>query len=96
MRNLTPVEKEADGILEKRICTYCANQGREGCFFCADEGLFRHLAPATLEDWELPPVFAMSELLAIQSVTTLAALSLLSYYAAKAYGRSQPPLERLR
>lgn len=41
---------------EPKIGAYCLNEGREVCVArCAPEQKFRHLEPAPLDPWELPP-----------------------------------------
>ena len=91
-KELKGVVPESATCIDRRICTWCANQGNESCFSCATEGLYREFTPAPLEEWEQPPRFTMKEMLDMPAVTRLAAITLKLEYLAQFQEEHTEPL----
>ena len=85
----TPEGKDA---IRYAVCGYCRNRGQPVCLTrCSREGLYRHLGPVVLEDWDHPPeVPNMEELLAYDAVTRLALVQISLHYLREGYIRVQP------
>jgi hypothetical protein len=64
------------------ICIYCANSQSEACKErCEEEGKYRYLVPATLENWECFREVVFTNVVDMDPATRLAFIYLMAHYA---------------
>jgi hypothetical protein len=94
-RKVEPENVDAIGYV---VCGYCRNRGETSCMTeCVPEGLYRHLCPARLEEWEFPPGLPdMDEMLGYDSATRLALVKLALHYLGEEVVKLKRPLNSSR